>query len=136
MSARESLRILLVDDHIDSLQSLGNVLRSGGHDVRTAIDGVEALSRAMKLPPHVALINLTLPLIDGFDVARHMRARDDLRHIILIALTDWASDIHARRARMAGFDAHLVKPVGVPELARALERVRDNLLPPLRQRSH
>jgi two-component system, sensor histidine kinase len=136
MSARDPVRILLVDDHVPSTDSIGQLLRLLGYNVRTAHDGVDALARATEFGPQAALIGLTLPLIDGFDVARYMRQLPETRESLLIAMTGWASDIHTRRARDAGFDLHLVKPLSLRALTHALMAVGDAPTPPLRRRSY
>jgi CheY-like chemotaxis protein len=125
-------RILLVDDHVESVVAGRRLLRALGYDVRVALDGVQALITVATFTPDAALIDLSLPLLDGFDVARQMRQIPQTRDMLLIALTGWATEEHARMARLAGFDLHLVKPVSADTLSRALATAR---IRPLRPRS-
>jgi CheY-like chemotaxis protein len=118
-----SMRVMLVDDHLDSVVSMGRLLRLLGYDVRAALDGLRALSCAEEFRPEVALIDLSLPGLDGFSVARRMRGLDATRETRLIAMTGWATKECAWRSREAGFDLHLVKPVSVEMLSDALSGV-------------
>ena len=124
-----ALRILLVDDHVESVVAGRRLLRALGYDVRVALDGVQALITVATFTPDAALIDLSLPLLDGFDVARQMRQIPQTRDALLIALTGWATEEHARLARLAGFDLHLVKPVSADTLSRALATARIPLRP-------
>ena len=113
-------RVMLVDDHLDSLVSLGRLLRLLGYDVRASLDGLDALSYAEEFRPDVALIDLSLPGLDGFAIARRLRYLDATRETRLIAMTGWATKECEWRTREAGFDLHLVKPVSVKTLSDAL----------------
>ena len=117
---RKALRVMVVDDHVDSLLSVGRLLRVLGYDVRGARDGVEALSCAARFRPDVSLIDLSLPGLDGCDVARRMRALEATRDTRLIAMTGWATEESESRTREAGFDLHLVKPLSVTAITDAL----------------
>ncbi|MFL5606731.1 MAG: response regulator [Gemmatimonadaceae bacterium] len=116
----EATRVIVVDDHLDSLVSVGRLLRVLGYDVRTEQDGPTALSCAEEFRPDVALIDLSLPGMDGCAVARHMRALDATRDTRLIAMTGWTTQESQSRTRDAGFDLHLVKPLSVNVLTSAL----------------
>jgi CheY-like chemotaxis protein len=116
----EAMRVMLVDDHLDSVVSVGRLLRVLGYDVRAALDGLRALACAAEFHPDAALIDLSLPGLDGFTVARRMRALDATRGTWLIAMTGWATRESKWRTRDAGFDLHLVKPVSVHALTEAL----------------
>jgi len=124
MSAEESgdvaTRVMLVDDHIDSLVSVGRLLQLLGYDVRAALDGMNALMCAAQFHPDVALIDLSLPGLDGYWVARRLRDLDATRGTRLIAMTGWTTTDCEWRTRRAGFERHLVKPVSVDELTAAL----------------
>jgi CheY-like chemotaxis protein len=122
-------RILLVDDHVESVVASGRLLRALGYDVRIALDGIQALITVATFTPDAALIDLSLPLLDGFDVARQLRRMPQTRDALLIALTGWSTEEHAQMARLAGFDLHLVKPVSSDTLNRALTRVRERAFP-------
>jgi CheY-like chemotaxis protein len=120
MSNATATRVMLVDDHLDSLVSVGRLLSVLGYDVRAEQDGQTALSCAAEFRPDVALIDLSLPDMDGCAVARRMRALDATRDTRLIAMTGWATQESQTRTRDAGFDLHLVKPLSVDELTDAL----------------
>jgi CheY-like chemotaxis protein len=113
-------RVLIAEDHVDSAAGLGRLLRLFGCEVVVAANGRDAIQLAPEFAPTAALIDLTLPIVDGFDVARTLRAAAATQHCRLIAMTGWTGDEYAERARMAGFDAHLVKPISVETLIRTL----------------
>lgn len=124
--AKESrtLRILVVDDNRDSSDSLAMLLRLVGHDVRTAHDGRQALVVAATYRPDLVLLDIGLPGMDGFTVARQMRSQQELAKVVLVALTGYGSDEDRRQSQAAGFDHHMVKPIhfdALQELLTALE---------------
>jgi two-component system CheB/CheR fusion protein len=124
MVRTEARRVMVVDDYLDALMGAAQLLRALGYEVRGALDGLKALSCAAEFRPDVALIDLSLPGLDGFAVARRLRALPATRDTLLIAMTGWATKEHERRAHDAGFDLHLVKPVSVDVLTSALEGAR------------
>ena len=109
-------RILVVDDHPDSAESLVLLLRLKGHDVTLAHDGPTALEAFERSMPELALLDIGLPGLDGFEVARRVRALDPQKKCMLVALTGYGGDRERRMARESGFDEHLVKPVGFDTL--------------------
>lgn len=111
--------VLLVEDNDDARQMLQAALALGGHEVRAASDGESALALAAEASPDVALIDLGLPDISGYEVARRLRAAGGGR-MTLIALTGYGQDADRRRALEAGFDAHLTKPVTPERLQQAI----------------
>ncbi len=114
------LRVLVVDDNRDAANSLGKLLtRLYGQDVRVVYDGQDALAAAAEFLPEVILLDIGLPDIDGYEVARSLRARDDSPRPLVVALTGWGQDTDRQRSREAGFDLHLVKPVD-PDALRDL----------------
>jgi len=117
-SAQASVRrrILVVDDHRDSADTLAILLTIMGHDVRTAYDGQEAIELAAQYRPEVVLLDIGLPAKSGYDVARELRNAHDRSQLILIAVSGYGQDDDRRRGREAGFDHHLVKPVRPEEL--------------------
>jgi CheY-like chemotaxis protein len=119
-----AMRVMLVDDNLDSLVSVGRLLSVLGYDVRAEQDGPNALSCAEEFRPDVALIDLSLPGMDGCAVARRMRALEATRDTRLIAMTGWATAESQSRTRDAGFDLHLVKPLSVDALTDALSGTR------------
>lgn len=104
-------RILVVDDNVRSAKSLAMILEFEGHTVRLAHDGPSALKIAGSEPFDVVFMDIGLPGMDGYEVARHLRARPDLAGLPLVAVTGYAEDEARRRSHEAGFDDHLVKPV-------------------------
>ena len=113
-------RILLVDDNKDAADSLAALLRMSGHDVLVAHDGPHALELAAATDPAAVLLDLGLPGMDGFEVARRLRFVPGVCHARLIALTGYGQADDRQATARAGFDAHLVKPVDYDELARLL----------------
>lgn len=105
------LRMLVVDDNRDSVDSLSALLRLMGNDVQMAYDGVEAVHAAHTFRPDVVLLDVGLPLRNGYDAARLIRGEEWGRDMVLIALTGWGQEQDRKRSREAGFDHHLVKPV-------------------------
>jgi PAS domain S-box-containing protein len=105
-----SLRLLVVDDNADEVESLAMLMRELGHDVRTAHDGPTALEAALDYRPDLVLLDIGLPGFDGYEVAKRIRQQAVLRNVVLVALTGYGKESDRQRAREAGFDHHLVKP--------------------------
>ncbi|HEX4882664.1 MAG TPA: ATP-binding protein [Casimicrobiaceae bacterium] len=120
------LRVLVVDDNADIAESTAMLLRMLGHDVETALDGLEAIERARATGPDVVLLDIGLPRMSGYDVARALRAHPATRLSTIVACTGYGRDEDRDLATAAGFDRHTVKPVEaqtlVDILARAAER--------------
>jgi signal transduction histidine kinase len=114
-------RILLVDDNADFVDSLAVLLRGLGHDVTVAYDGPSALDVARELEPDVALLDLGLPRLNGYELALELRQLPGGANMVLIALSGWGQDKDRQRSREHGFAAHLVKPVDVEKVRSALE---------------
>lgn len=113
-------RILVVDDNIDAAESLGTMLAYSGHDVRVAHGGVEALSAAREFSPNVMILDLGMPEMDGYAVARAVRSDPSMASTRLIALSGYGQPDDRRRTADVGFDEHLVKPVEQDVLNAAL----------------
>jgi signal transduction histidine kinase len=113
-------RILVADDNRDAAESLARLLRLAGHDVRIAYDGQQAVDLAEVFRPAVALLDLGMPRLSGYDAARRIRERPFGRGVMLVALTGWGQPQDKRRSEDAGFDHHLVKPVDPAVLDRLL----------------
>ena len=122
-SAREVYRVLVVDDNADAAEGVAAMLRMVGHDVVTAVDGVAALHLTATFAPHIALLDLGMPKLDGYETARRMREQPSGRHVALVALTGWGQPRDRDSTRQAGFDAHLIKPIGSAELLETLGRL-------------
>ena len=118
-----SRRILLADDNKDFLESFATMLRDMGHDVQCADDGVEALRMASESRPEVAFLDIGLPKMNGYELARRIRELPHAERITLIAVTGWGQENDRERAREAGFHHHMIKPVEperIQELLRAI----------------
>ena len=120
----EPRRILIIEDNDDTRQMLSAALALSGHDVREARDGASGLAAAAEAHPDVALIDIGLPDIDGYEVARQLRANLTNKRIPLIALSGYGRPADLRRALDAGFDSHLTKPVAVEQLHNVIMTVR------------
>ena len=118
-----SRRILIVDDNADHADSLGMLLAIDGHDVHCAYDGPEALSAAERLRPEVVLLDLGLPIVDGFEACRRIREQPWGKPMLLVAITGWGQDIDRQKSTEAGFDHHLVKPIDARTLAAIVNDV-------------
>jgi CheY-like chemotaxis protein len=116
------LRVLVVDDNVDGAESLGRLLRGYGHEVRVAYRGVEALEIAGEFKPRLVLLDVAMPVMDGFEVARRFRQRHGLATLTLVALSGYGQEADRARTRDAGFDEHMVKPANIAELERVLQR--------------
>jgi signal transduction histidine kinase len=114
-------RILIVDDNRDSAESLAMLLRVRGHDVRTAYDGRQGLVVADEYRPGVLILDIGLPGLDGYTIARALRGQPAFRDALLIALTGYGAEEDRRACYRSGFDAHLVKPVDLVPLLGLLE---------------
>ena len=121
-----SQRILVADDNRDAAEALSLQLQLAGHDVRTAHDGIEALTVAKTFDPDIVLLDIGMPKMDGYEVARQLRLQPGSRRVTLIALTGWGQQQDRDRTADAGFDAHLVKPVAEAQLFRALTLAVDD----------
>jgi CheY-like chemotaxis protein len=118
-----SKRVLIADDNLDAAESLQLWLQLSGHDVQIAGNGMEALRVAAEFKPDVALLDLGMPGLSGFDVARRIRESPWGSEMVLVALTGWGHDEDRRQSAEAGFNHHLTKPIP-PE---AIESLIDNL---------
>ncbi len=119
-SSRTGRRILIVDDNRDALESLAALLEMSGHEVHVAADGEAALQVAEDCTPEVVLLDLGLPKLDGYEVARRLRETPWGKAAVIIALTGWGQDEDRRRTRASGFDSHMVKPLDLDALTRML----------------
>ena len=115
-----ALRILLVEDHEDSAEALGHLLRRRGHETFVARDGIRGLEDARALRPDVVLLDIGLPGLDGYEVARRLRENGNAAGVLLVAVSGYGQEADRRRSSEAGFDHHLVKPVKLEELERIL----------------
>jgi PAS domain S-box-containing protein len=119
-AASVARRVLVVDDNVDAAATLAMVLRSLGHEARVEHDGLSALAAVAEFKPDAVLLDIGMPGLDGYEVARRMRAMSEGAAVRIIAVTGWGQEADRARSREAGFDVHLVKPVEPNELAKVL----------------
>jgi CheY-like chemotaxis protein len=120
MGSAAQLRILLADDNHDAVDITRELLLLRGHVVRVAFDGLQALALAQQELPDVALLDIGMPGMDGYTLAKELRGLARGRPLFMAAITGWGSDEDKRRSREAGFDAHLTKPIDLEALDRLL----------------
>ena len=104
-------RVLIVDDNLDAAQSVAAFVEMAGHHVRIAADGMQALEAAAEFGPDAVVLDIGLPRLDGYEVARRLRKLESLHDVVLIAVTGYGQASDRERTMIAGFDAHFVKPV-------------------------
>ena len=114
-------RVLVVDDNEDAADSLATLLGVMGYQVRVAYDGPEAIEAADEFRPAVALLDIGLPRMSGYDIARHIREKQGAG-VLLVAITGWGQDDDRRKAREAGFDHHFTKPADFEVLVELIEQ--------------
>jgi CheY-like chemotaxis protein len=121
-SPRTGLRILIADDNADSVTTLSWSLEHAGHEVRTAADGQAAVTVAMEFRPQLAILDIGMPRLNGYEAAR--RIREALgSDVALVAVTGWGQEEDRRRARDAGFDRHLTKPIDIAKLDQLVAEI-------------
>ncbi len=124
-SRMQARRILVVDDNHDTADGLARILRLMGHEVQVAYDGPEALAMVERDAPDVVLLDIGLPTMSGYEVARRIRGRPGGRDLCLVAQTGWGQPQDKKRSAEAGFDHHLVKPVDSAVLSKLLSGLAD-----------
>jgi len=115
-------RILVVDDNADAAASLALLLKFSGHEVHVAHDGEAALRLTETLRPDAVLLDVGMPGMDGYEVARRLRLRPGTKDAVIIAVTGYGAEADRRRTRAAGFDHHLTKPIELESLADLITR--------------
>jgi PAS domain S-box-containing protein len=125
-AAKGPRRMLIVDDNVDSAESMAVLLRLHGHEIRLAYDGQAALEEALTFHPEVIFLDLDLPKIDGYEVARRLRLEPATKDMMMVAMTGYGQEEDRQRTREAGFQAHLVKPVKFDEVEELLSSAPDN----------
>jgi DNA-binding response OmpR family regulator len=124
-----ALRVLLADDHKDAATSLGILLRLYGYEVEFASDGLSALQAVQVSTPDVVLLDIGLPKLDGWQVARQIRALGASKRPFLIAISGHGTQEDHIRSQEAGIDLHLVKPVDIADLVELLRRFQERTAP-------
>jgi len=122
------LRVLVVDDNVDTVLSFSILLRATGHEVFIAHDGVAAVEAATNCYPDVVLLDIGLPGLDGYEVAKRIRKQPILKDVVLVALTGYGQDTDRQRSSLAGFNHHLVKPARLEQLQEILRGVAEKVL--------
>ena len=120
-----SLRVLVVDDNVDTVTTLAMLVQESGHEVRTAYDGSAVLETALDYRPNVVLLDIGLPGLNGFEVAKQLRQQPALQNAVLVAMTGYGQESDRRRSREAGFDHHLVKPGDFGKMLQILATVSE-----------
>jgi two-component system CheB/CheR fusion protein len=118
-------RVLLIEDNVDAADSLGEALELGSYVVEVAYSGPRGIEKAKAFQPDVVICDIGLPEVDGYEVARRMRADPELAHVALVALTGYAQPEDVAKSKEAGFDAHLAKPPSIEALEDVLEDLKD-----------
>jgi CheY-like chemotaxis protein len=111
-------RVLVVEDEVDSRECLKLLLETEGHQVALTDNGAAALEEITRFRPDIALVDVGLPGMDGYEIARRARSLPGGKDLKLIAITGYGGDKHRRRAKSAGFDMHVMKPISYEQLAR------------------
>jgi CheY-like chemotaxis protein len=114
--------VLVVDDNVDAAESVAMILRLSGYDVRCSYDGVSALDTAKAYHPDVVVLDIGLPGISGYEVARRLRLDPEFEDTPLVAVTGYGQEADRRRSEIAGIDYHLTKPVDPATLQQLLAR--------------
>src|ERR1700733_2780896 len=120
------LRIIVADDNRDAAHTLAMLLTLEGHEVRAVHDGIEALAMGDEFAPRLMFLDIGMPLLDGYETARQIRAREWGAHTHLVALTGWGQEEDRRKALAAGFQEHLVKPGGLDAMKAIIDRIVDD----------
>jgi PAS domain S-box-containing protein len=118
------LRILIVDDNADAAKTLAVLLKANGHDAQTVFDGPSAIEAAREYRPHLILLDIGLPGMNGFEVAKKVRTDEDLQEVVLVALTGYGQESDKQLSQEAGFNHHLVKPADFNKIKQILETVQ------------
>ncbi len=118
----DGLRILVVDDNEDAAELLATSLQLSGHVTQVALNGPDALRAALAFAPDVGLLDIGLPVMDGYELAERLRQQVRGRPLRLVAITGYGQEADRQRSRAAGFDDHLVKPIDMASLAARLKR--------------
>ncbi|MFC0131837.1 hybrid sensor histidine kinase/response regulator [Massilia eurypsychrophila] len=122
-SSEARRRVLVVDDNVDSAETLAMLLEASGHEVQTAYNGQGGLEAALEYQPDMMLLDIGLPELNGYEVARRIRQHPLLKHMMLVAMTGYGQEKDRQYSREAGFDHHLVKPANFDEVLRILTTV-------------
>jgi CheY-like chemotaxis protein len=123
-TAVQPLRVLVVDDNADAADVLTLLLEAHGHEVFTEYAVPKAIERAQRTSPHVCLLDIGLPDIDGYELARRLRVMPEMAKAVLIAVSGYGQEQDKKKSAEAGFDYHFVKPINTTKLATLLAKIR------------
>jgi CheY-like chemotaxis protein len=121
--ASRKRRVLVADDNVDAATSMAMMLEIMGNEVRAVHDGEAAVEAAQTFRPHVILLDIGMPKLNGYDACRRIRSQPDNKHVVIAALTGWGQDKDKSSSEQAGFNHHLVKPVDPIALQKLLSAV-------------
>ena len=121
-----SLRVLVVDDNVDTVTTLSMLVQESGHEVRTAYDGTSVIEAALDYRPNVVLLDIGLPGLNGLEVAKRLRQQPTLKNIVLVAMTGYGQESDRKRSQEAGFDYHLVKPGDFGKVLQILATISES----------
>ena len=116
-----SCQVVVADDNHDAADSLALLINTLGYAARAVYDGREAVAACKALSPHLMICDIEMPLADGLEAARRIRANDHLHDLKLVALSALSGELHRRECSAAGFDRHFVKPIGIEQLRGLLD---------------
>ncbi len=119
-NGRQAKRVLVVDDNKPSAQTLAWVMEANGYEVRACFDGITAVQTAHDFHPDVILLDLGMPVMDGYEVCKRLRNDCTLSETMVIAQTGWGGEAERRRTAAVGFDHHMTKPVDFPTLLKLI----------------
>jgi CheY-like chemotaxis protein len=119
-----ALRVLVVEDCPDQARALASLLRLDGHEVAVALNGFTGLAEALSLRPDVVLCDLTMPVLDGYGLVKHVRGMKDSYRPLLVAVTAYDTEEDRRRTLQSGFDAYITKPIQADQLLKLLREHR------------
>ncbi len=122
-AAKRNLRVLIVEDNVDAAQMLELAVSELGHATRVAHDGARAIAVATEFAPDVIFLDIGLPVMNGYDVARNLRSRPEFSNAHIVAVTGWGQEEDRRKAREAGFDSHFTKPLSPAMLEDLLDTI-------------
>ena len=117
----------MVDDNVDTVLSFTMLLQASGHDVQTAHDGPTAVQAALDYRPDVMLLDIGLPGLNGYEVAKRIRQQPDLKNVVLVALTGYGQEADRQTSLQAGFNQHMVKPARFDQLQQILATVSEQV---------
>lgn len=123
-------KIMVVDDNVDGADSLGMLLEFMDYDVRTVYDGLQAVELARTWQPDLVILDINMPVMDGYEAARKLRSMKNTPRLVLVALTARTSPADRASSKAAGFDLHLAKPIGPEQLAEVVDQSLHHV-PPL-----